>query len=124
VPCAHTIETVCGGVRLCCARSRSDAVRNRASSSLSRDCRGGVFCSSAVSGAVSAVTQQFDDVAVRVIAAFAMQCVFSSVSAAEQATFKRPRTFGSAASSAVPSIVLHRFETDSGVLRGVVDARP
>ena len=42
-PCAHTIETVCGGVRLCCARGRSDAVRNRASSSLSRDCRGGVF---------------------------------------------------------------------------------
>jgi len=37
--CAHTIETVCGGVRLCCARGRSDAVRNRASSSLSRDCR-------------------------------------------------------------------------------------
>ena len=42
-PCAHTNETVCGGVRLCCARGRSDAVRNRVSSSLSRDCRGGVL---------------------------------------------------------------------------------
>ena len=35
----HHRETVCGGVRLCCARGRSDVVRNRASSSLSRDCR-------------------------------------------------------------------------------------
>jgi len=84
----------------------------------------GAFCSSSDSGAVSAVTQPFDNVAVRVIAAFAMQCVFSIVSAAEQATVKRPRTFGSAASSAVPSIVLHRFKTDSGELRGDVDARP
>ena len=86
----------------------------------------GAFCSNADSGAVSAVTQTqpFDNVAVRVIAALAMQCVFSSVSAAEQATVKRPRTFGTAATAALPSIVLHRFKTDSGELRGDVDARP
>ena len=55
--CAHTIETVCGGVRLCCARGRSDAVRKRASSSLSRDCRGGVFFAAVQTRVQS---QQFD----------------------------------------------------------------
>ena len=43
--------------------------------------------------------------------------VVSSVIAEEHATVLRPRTRGSAASSAVARVMLHRFKTDSVVLR-------
>lgn len=82
-PCAHTIKTVCGGVRLCCARGRSDAVRNRASSSLSRDCRGGVVA--AVQSRVQ--SQQFDHAAVLACVACGKQCCHSEFVTLTQTQF-------------------------------------
>ncbi len=80
---AHTIKTVCGGVRLCCVRGRSDAVRNRASSSLSRDCRGGVFA--AVQSRVQ--SQQFDHAAVLACVACGTQCCHSEFVTLTQTQF-------------------------------------